>query len=80
LNETEKLEVDVMELRKWLLGAAHPDTLASMANLTATYSQQQRQNEAETLNDNIEQIGNSKKKTWIQKLLPRRHIRKDQPS
>jgi Tetratricopeptide repeat len=35
-NEAEKLQVDVVELRKRLLGAEHPDTLLSMANLTAT--------------------------------------------
>jgi hypothetical protein len=52
--------------------------LLLMANLTVTYSQQQRQNESETLNHDIEQIRNSKKRTWIQKLLPRR--RKDPPS
>src|SRR6202035_1356135 len=36
-NEAERLEVDVMELRKRLLGAEHPDTLSSMANLAETY-------------------------------------------
>ena len=36
-NEAEKLQVAVMELRKRLLGVEHPDTLSSMANLSATY-------------------------------------------
>src|SRR3569833_3118521 len=36
-EEAEKLEVDVMETRKTKLGADHPDTLTSMANLAATY-------------------------------------------
>ena len=40
LNEAEKLEVDVMELRKRLLGAEHPDTSTSMTNLAGTYRQQ----------------------------------------
>ena len=51
-----------MELRKRLLGAEHPDTLTSMANLAETYRQQGRWNEAEALNNNIEQIKNSKKR------------------
>jgi hypothetical protein len=61
-NEAEKLEVDVMELRKRLLGAEHPRTLSSMANLAATYRQQGRWNEAEALINNIEKIRNSKKR------------------
>ena len=53
-NEAEKLEVDVMKLRKRLLGVEHPDTLISMENLAATYRKQGRWNEAKTLNSNIE--------------------------
>src|ERR1700733_1388903 len=41
-NEAEKLQVVVMQLRKRLLGAEHPDTLTSMANLAITYRQQGR--------------------------------------
>src|SRR3984885_11227325 len=41
-NEAEKLQVDVMELRKKVLGAEHPDTLTSMANLAETYWKQGR--------------------------------------
>jgi tetratricopeptide (TPR) repeat protein len=48
-NEAEKLQVDVMELRKRLLGAEHPDTWTSMVNLADTYRQQGRWNEAEKL-------------------------------
>jgi hypothetical protein len=35
-KEAEKLEVQVMETRKRLLGAEHPDTLTNMANPAAT--------------------------------------------
>jgi hypothetical protein len=37
-NEAEQLEVQVMDMRKKLLGAEHPDTLTSMANLASTYN------------------------------------------
>jgi hypothetical protein len=45
------MHVDVIELRKRLLGAEHPDT---MAHLVATYRQQGKWNKAETSNINIE--------------------------
>ncbi|KAL5041390.1 hypothetical protein BDW71DRAFT_191978, partial [Aspergillus fruticulosus] len=48
-NEAEKLEVEVLETRKAVLGAKHPDTLTSMANLASTYRKQGRWNEAEKL-------------------------------
>ena len=51
-----------MELRQRLLGVEHPDTLTSMVNLATTYRQLGRLNEAETLNNDIEQIRNSKKR------------------
>ena len=38
-----------MDMRKKLLGAEHPDTLTSMANLASTYWNQGRWNEAEQL-------------------------------
>jgi Tetratricopeptide repeat len=38
-----------MELSERLLGAEHPDTLSSMANLSATYRLQGRLDEAEKL-------------------------------
>ncbi|PZD25883.1 CDC6, Cdc6-related protein, AAA superfamily ATPase, partial [Pyrenophora tritici-repentis] len=48
-NDAEKLEVQVMETRKTKLGADHPDTLTSMANLASTYRNQGRWNDAEKL-------------------------------
>jgi hypothetical protein len=36
-EESEQLEVQVMETRKTKLGADHPDTLRSMANLAFTF-------------------------------------------
>ena len=48
-NEAENLEVQVMYMRKKLLGAEHPDTLMGMANLASTYRHQGRWNEAEQL-------------------------------
>ena len=45
----EDLEVHVMEMRKKLLGAEHPNTLSSMANLAGTYRNQRRWNDAEQL-------------------------------
>ncbi|PZC89041.1 kinesin light chain 3, partial [Pyrenophora tritici-repentis] len=49
-NDAEKLEVQVMEIRKTKLGASHPDTLNSMANLALTYWNQGRWDDAEKLN------------------------------
>jgi malate/lactate dehydrogenase len=48
-NEAEKLDMQVMETRKIVLGAEHPDTLMSMASLASTYWNQGRWNEAEKL-------------------------------
>ncbi|KAK3351860.1 hypothetical protein B0H65DRAFT_137399 [Neurospora tetraspora] len=48
-EEAEKLFVQVMETRKPKLGADHPDTLMSMANLASTYRNQGRWEEAEKL-------------------------------
>ncbi|EED13125.1 hypothetical protein TSTA_056240 [Talaromyces stipitatus ATCC 10500] len=45
----EELEVQVIETRKKVLGAEHPDALASMANLAETYRSQGQWNEAEKL-------------------------------
>jgi hypothetical protein len=39
----------VLDMRKKLLGAEHPDTLLSMGNLAVTYSNQGKWNEAEQL-------------------------------
>ena len=49
LNSAEQLEVQVMGMRKMLLGTEHPDTLTSMGNLAKTYRNQGRWNEAEQL-------------------------------
>jgi hypothetical protein len=48
-NNVEQLEIQVMDMRKKLLGAEHPDTITSMANLASTYQNQGRWNEAEQL-------------------------------
>jgi hypothetical protein len=41
--------VQVLEAKKRVLGAEHPDTLVSMANLALTYKNQGRWKEAEEL-------------------------------
>jgi uncharacterized protein (DUF2164 family) len=48
-NNAEQLEVQVMYMRKKLLGAEHQDTLTSMSNLANIYQNQGRWNEAEQL-------------------------------
>ena len=48
-SSAEQLEVQVMDMRKKLLGAEHPDTFSSMANLASIYWNQRRWNEAEQL-------------------------------
>jgi len=48
-NNAEKLLVQVMEIRKKVLGADHPDTLRSIGNLANTYANQRRWNRAEQL-------------------------------
>jgi Tetratricopeptide repeat len=55
-NEAEKLQIDVMELSKRLLGAEHPHTLTSMTNLAATYGEQGRWNEAEKLQVDVMEL------------------------
>ena len=55
-NDAEKLEVDVMELRKRILGAEHPDTLTSMSNLAETYRHQGRWNETEKLQVDVMEL------------------------
>jgi hypothetical protein len=44
-----ELEIQVMETRRRVLGAEHPDTLASMGNLATTLWKQGRWKEAEEL-------------------------------
>ena len=48
-KNAEQLEVQVLDMRKKLLGAEHLDTLTSMGNLASTYRYQGRFNEAEQL-------------------------------
>ncbi|KAK4194106.1 hypothetical protein QBC40DRAFT_188947, partial [Triangularia verruculosa] len=45
-EEAEKLFVQVMETRKTKLGADHPDTLTSMANLAFTWKSQGQHSDA----------------------------------
>src|SRR5277367_1700267 len=47
---------DVMELRKRILGAEHPDTLTNMGNLAGTYWHQGRWNEAEKLQVDVMEL------------------------
>src|SRR5947207_8686519 len=48
-DEAEQLEVQVLELRKTVLGEKHPDTIRAMANLASTWRKQGRSDEAEQL-------------------------------
>ena len=48
-EDAERLEVQVLELRKRVLGEEHPNTLSSIANLAATYTDQGRWKDAEDL-------------------------------
>ena len=58
LSSEEQLEVQIVEMRKKLLGAEHPDTLASMTDLAGTYRNQGRWNEAELLLVQVMDISN----------------------
>ncbi|TVY22961.1 Calcium-independent phospholipase A2-gamma [Lachnellula hyalina] len=48
-DKAEQLEVEVLKLRKEVLGAKHPDTIRAIANLASTWWQQGRSDEAEQL-------------------------------
>jgi hypothetical protein len=48
-NKAEQLEVEVLDMRKKLLGSEHLETLRSMADLATTYSNQGKWNELEQL-------------------------------
>jgi len=48
-QDAEELNVQVMETRKRVLGAEHPDTLISISNLASTFWSQGRWKEAEEL-------------------------------
>ena len=49
MNEAEQLDVQVLDMRKKLLGAEHLDTLFSMGDLASIYHEQGKLNEAEQL-------------------------------
>lgn len=49
LKEAEKLQTQVVESYKRLLGDEHPDTLVAMGDLAATYSEMDRLEEAKAL-------------------------------
>jgi hypothetical protein len=49
LKEAEELEVHILNTRKRVLGADHPETILSMSNLSETYRSQERWTEAEDL-------------------------------
>jgi tetratricopeptide (TPR) repeat protein len=48
-DAAEELDVQVLELRKAVLGEKHPDTFLAMANLASTWQQQGRSDQAEEL-------------------------------
>ena len=50
------LNLQVIETRKKVLGAEHPDTLTSMANLASTYRNQGRWKEAEELEVQVMEV------------------------
>ena len=49
LKHAEQLEVQMLDMRKKVLGAEHPHTLSSMANLANTYADRGNLDEAEQL-------------------------------
>ncbi|KAK5987003.1 Nephrocystin-3-like protein [Cladobotryum mycophilum] len=55
-KEAEDLGIQVMDIRKRVLGEEHPSTLTSMANLASTYSNQGRWKEAEDLGIQVMEI------------------------
>ncbi|KAI2475466.1 AAA superfamily ATPase [Pyrenophora tritici-repentis] len=59
-EEAEDLFVQVMESRKTKLGADHPDTLTSMANLASTYRNQGRWDNAEKLEVQVMETSKTK--------------------
>ena len=61
-DEAEQLQIQVMEMRKKLYGAEHPQTLSIMANLASTYMNQGRWNEAMRLKLEVMKIKTRKGK------------------
>ena len=56
-KDAEKLEGQVMDMRKKQLGAEHPHMLTSMVNLSGTYRNLGRWNEAEQLQVQVMDMG-----------------------
>ena len=52
-NNAEQLQCQVMDMRKKLFGAEHPDTVTSITNLAAIYHSQGKWNEAEQLETQV---------------------------
>jgi hypothetical protein len=59
-GDAEKLFVQVLEMSKRKLGADHPSTLTSMANLASTYRNQGRWDDAEKLEVQVMETSKSK--------------------
>jgi tetratricopeptide (TPR) repeat protein len=55
-KEAEELEVQVIEIRKMVLGREHPSTLTSITNLALMYRNQGRWKEAEGLEVQVMEI------------------------
>jgi Flp pilus assembly protein TadD len=55
-NEAEKLELHVLEYRKKLFGAEHPNTIIIMNNLARTWKEQGRDAEAIKLMEHCVQL------------------------
>ena len=52
-KEAEELQLQVVETRKRVLRAEHPDTLISMSNLAIVYNEQDRHTEAIALMESV---------------------------
>ncbi|KAJ6788122.1 hypothetical protein PWT90_07397 [Aphanocladium album] len=59
-NDAERLQLEAVELRMEILGADHPSTLTSMANLASTYRNQGRWEEAEKLDVQVMETSKAK--------------------
>ncbi|KAE9387042.1 TPR-like protein, partial [Gymnopus androsaceus JB14] len=56
LEKAERLQEQVLELQKQVIGDQHPDTLRSMANLAATYWNRGKLGQAEGLEEEVLQL------------------------
>ena len=75
-DAAEQLEVQVLDMRKKLLDAEHPDTLLDMVNLASTYQSQGRWNEAEQLEVQVLDMRKKLFHTEHPDTLSHSHIRK----